>query len=101
MGGGLGPGFRSGSRAGPLGHGMVVCSTGEVWTPIKDWMLGSRSGPRDGILGPGLKVWDPDVDPSHGWRYGSWEGDSGPEGGLGPAGRSGLWAGPLGQGMLV
>lgn len=32
--------------------------TVDIWTPIKGWVLGSRTGPGDALLCPGMKVWD-------------------------------------------
>lgn len=84
----LGPEGMSGSRDGSLAR---LRSGMEVWTPwgglglrrrsrtlILDWILGSRSGSWDGVVGPGMKVWDLNVGLRPGWRSRSWESGLGP-----------------------
>lgn len=34
---------------------MVVWTTVDVWTPIKDWILGLKIGPKDKGLRPGWR----------------------------------------------
>lgn len=96
------PLLRSGTGAGPLGQGMVVWTTVDVWIPIKDWIVGLRSGPWDGFLGIEVKVWEPYLGLNPGWRYGFWERGLGIGGWSGPqvevwvkSWTSGLWNGGL------
>lgn len=48
----------------------MVWTTVDVWNPIKDWILGLRSGPWDEFLVTEVKVWDLDVGLSPGCRSG-------------------------------
>lgn len=68
--GNLGPELEVWVTGMTSGNGMVVWTTVDVCIPIKDWTLGSRNGPQGGLLGPGMKVWDPDIGLSPGWRSG-------------------------------
>lgn len=99
----------SGSWNGSLDHG---------WTsrpPIQDRIQGLKSGLQNGLLGPGMKVWNPDVSMrpnghlgpglssglgherlGPGWRFGSWDGNLGRGGRLYPGGKAGSWDEHLG-----
>lgn len=46
---------------GGFSHGIVFQTTVGVWTPIKDLILGSRTGLRLGSLRSGLNIWDLDI----------------------------------------
>lgn len=64
----LGHGMDIWAQGGDLGHGLALwimewrSETGmEIWAPNTGLMIGSRYRPQDGLLDPGMKVWDLDV----------------------------------------